>query len=79
MEWAWPVGTAAEVSAGRAPALSAAAPPNSLSSSPASSLEEAVLDPLFSLPPAEGKHTAQYNIYEVTVELTLAALRQLKV
>lgn len=79
MEWAWPVGTDAEVSAGRAPALSAAAPPNSLSSCPASSLEEAALDPPSSLSPAEGKHSAQYNIYEVKVELTAAALQQLKV
>lgn len=43
VELVWPVGTAAAVFADKVPAPSAAAPPDSLSSSPKSFLEEAVV------------------------------------
>lgn len=54
--WACPGGTAAEVSADKAPTPSAAAPPNSWNFSLTSSLEEAALGPPCSPPPANGKH-----------------------
>lgn len=54
--WVCPEGTAAGVSADRAPAPSAASPPNSWNFYQASSLGEAALGPPCSPPPADGKH-----------------------
>jgi len=59
VEWVWPLETAAAAFVSTAPAPSAAAPPNSSSSFPKSSLEVAAVDQPFSLSSAAGKHASR--------------------